>query len=579
VAKTSGIDSNVSSPLPDFAFKAIREQLKSILSINKYDLFLIGYVHWANLIDEVGHIPTAIMVEDCISVNLMERYGDRNDFDLEASLSDEVARINRFDTAIYISESERKMFSCKGAANRSFTIPHAVEINRFLHSKIDFDNREYDLVFVGSDNPFNLEAITWFLNNVWPLLDESYTLAIAGDVCEGVRKSNIKLVGVTLLGRVPSLSEVYFNSKVSICPMLHGTGLKIKIIEALSFGLPVISLPSGLMGLGSLNSSCIEAKDVSSFVESISLILSSFDNWKSRSISAFDLIEKEYSHLAVYSLFDEAFKSTVRFGKSSQQLSFIASLTESVKPRLTVVTVVMNMSELLERTIQSVISQNYPNLEYVVIDGGSTDGTLDIIKKYEDHIDIWVSESDSGIYDAMNKGTRLSSGVWINFLNAGDTFVSNSTVSDMFESVTINDDLVYGHTIFQHDGEERIVEACEPEYLWQAMIFNHNSLFVKRNLLLEHPFSMQYKIVADSEFVIWCYQNSRSFKNVGFPINTYETGGYADMNSVMRVVERWKLVSDYKLKPQQEINDFYFQRLIWEGSYKDYLTKTYQTNI
>lgn len=267
------------------------------------------------------------------------------------------------------------------------------------------------------------------------------------------------------------------------------------------------------------------------------------------------------------------------FVDSVSNLSIFPNNGANPVDKLTVVTVVMNMPDLLERTIKSVIAQNYQNLEYVIIDGGSTDGTIDIIKKYQQHIDLWVSEPDKGIYDAMNKGGRLASGIWVNFLNAGDTFVSETTVTDMFTEASIEDDLVYGHTVFQTDGEEKIVEAREPEHLWQAMVFNHNSLFKKRNLLLEHPFSEQYKIVADSEFVIWCYTNGKTFKNVNFPINTYESGGYADMNSVMRTVERWKVVSDYKLKPQQEINDFYFQRLLWENPCKEYLNKVYKVKI
>ena len=247
--------------------------------------------------------------------------------------------------------------------------------------------------------------------------------------------------------------------------------------------------------------------------------------------------------------------------------------------KVSVVTVVLNMPELLERTIKSVIAQNYQNLEYIIVDGGSTDATLDVIKKYEEHIDVWVSELDNGIYDAMNKGGRLASGVWVNFLNAGDTFVTDTTVSDMFADVKLEDDLVYGDTIFQNKDGEKIVKARDPEHLWQAMVFNHNALFKKRNLLLEHPFSDKYKIVADSEFIIWCYTNGKKFKNVGFPINTYESGGYADMNSVMRTVERWKVVSDYKLKPQKQINDYYFQRLLWEDSCKEYLYKNYKITL
>lgn len=98
------------------------------------------------------------------------------------------------------------------------------------------------------------------------------------------------------------------------------------------------------------------------------------------------------------------------------------------KPLLSIITVVLNDEDYLEKTIQSVINQTYSNGEYIIIDGGSTDATLDIIKKYEDYIDYWVSEPDEGISDAFNKGLNLCAGRWVYFLNSGDTFFSERTL-------------------------------------------------------------------------------------------------------------------------------------------------------
>ena len=101
-------------------------------------------------------------------------------------------------------------------------------------------------------------------------------------------------------------------------------------------------------------------------------------------------------------------------------------------PLITVVTVVFNGEATLEQTIQSVVNQTYDNVEYIIVDGGSKDRTLDIIKKYEDRIDYWQSEPDKGIYDAMNKGIELANGDWINFMNSGDSFYNECVIKNIY---------------------------------------------------------------------------------------------------------------------------------------------------
>ena len=96
-----------------------------------------------------------------------------------------------------------------------------------------------------------------------------------------------------------------------------------------------------------------------------------------------------------------------------------------------IVTVSYNAVATIESTILSVINQTYSNVEYIIIDGGSTDGTVDIIKKYQDKISYWISEPDQGIYDAMNKGLKIASGEWINFMNSGDSFVHTEVLENL----------------------------------------------------------------------------------------------------------------------------------------------------
>lgn len=101
---------------------------------------------------------------------------------------------------------------------------------------------------------------------------------------------------------------------------------------------------------------------------------------------------------------------------------------ETIDFKISIITVTYNAASFLEETILSVINQTYPNIEYIIIDGGSKDRTIDIIKKYEDKITYWISESDRGIYDAMNKGISMATGEWVNFMNAGDIFSSDAVL-------------------------------------------------------------------------------------------------------------------------------------------------------
>jgi glycosyltransferase involved in cell wall biosynthesis len=119
-------------------------------------------------------------------------------------------------------------------------------------------------------------------------------------------------------------------------------------------------------------------------------------------------------------------------------------------PSVSVLTVVFNSEEFIERTILSVLSQTYPNIEHIILDGASNDNTLTIIKKYNDKVGYWKSEKDSGIYDAMNKVQELSSADYIMFLNSGDEFNDVDVLTNVFSNTT-NADLYYGDTLITDD--------------------------------------------------------------------------------------------------------------------------------
>ena len=170
-------------------------------------------------------------------------------------------------------------------------------------------------------------------------------------------------------------------------------------------------------------------------------------------------------------------------------------------PKITVVTICYNAVNTIEKTILSVINQTYNNIEYIVVDGASTDGTMDIIKKYDDRIAKWVSEPDNGIYDAMNKGIDMATGEWINFMNAGDIFFSCFSISSAFDIVdTISADIIYGYQVHSYKYGKYVRIRLSLDRFRYCMPIGHPSTFVKTSLMKECKFDTNFKIAADYNF-------------------------------------------------------------------------------
>ena len=221
---------------------------------------------------------------------------------------------------------------------------------------------------------------------------------------------------------------------------------------------------------------------------------------------------------------------------------------ESVAPKISVVTVSLNRCSELEGTIKSVLAQSYPNLEYLIIDGGSDDGSVDLIRQSSSRIQYWVSEPDHGIYDAMNKGTRAATGEWIVFMNAGDRFHDDAVVADMFAEPHNDADLVYGHTLlwYAREGVGKFIPAESTAALPLRMNCSHQSLFARRSLLVSIPFSLGL-MVADYEFIVRMHKEGRRFKIVDRIVSIYVNGGISDMNRLRSLAQRWRIATRYGL--------------------------------
>lgn len=189
---------------------------------------------------------------------------------------------------------------------------------------------------------------------------------------------------------------------------------------------------------------------------------------------------------------------------------------------VTIITVCRNHAKELEKTIQSVENQTWQKKEYIVIDGASTDETLEVIQQHGDSITQWISEPDQGIYDAMNKGIRLAQGQWVIFMNAGDTFASTDTLQRVFQE-SQEADVIYGDVIkWEH------VKKAEPPHNAHRMFFCHQSAFVKTSCLREFPFDTRHRMSADFKQIKQLYLSGKSFRQLDFPVAVFDTQGVSN---------------------------------------------------
>lgn len=181
-------------------------------------------------------------------------------------------------------------------------------------------------------------------------------------------------------------------------------------------------------------------------------------------------------------------------------------------PRISVVTVSFNTHDIIEKTLQSVTGQDYGNLEYVVIDGGSTDHAQDIIERYRERIAYYVSERDGGIYFGMNKGIDAATGEWLLFMNAGDVFSDNHVVSDVAAFIRSHNeaDVVYGNSMQVLEYGSYLVKPKEA-YINNRMSISHQAAFVKLELLRSHKFDTRYRYAADFEQLSHFYLSGSRF--------------------------------------------------------------------
>ncbi|MEL1255515.1 glycosyltransferase family 2 protein [Flavobacterium sp. DGU38] len=253
-------------------------------------------------------------------------------------------------------------------------------------------------------------------------------------------------------------------------------------------------------------------------------------------------------------------------------------------PKISIITINYNNTKGLEKTINSIIHQTQRNYEFIVIDGGSTDGGKELIETYSDKINYWVSEPDSGVYNAMNKGIKAATGDFIIFMNSGDTFYEN-TVLEKVNPLLIDDfDIYYGDNYKVKQNSKR--KKTYPEKLSFSFFYNscinHQATFIRRQLFFDYFFyNEKFKIVADWEFFIYtiCVEN-RPTKYLKMTICNYDFTGISSKKDNKSIadsekqivfdeyfslfVEDYKLVSMIKSKRMQQILYIKTFRIPWK---------------
>jgi glycosyltransferase involved in cell wall biosynthesis len=231
-------------------------------------------------------------------------------------------------------------------------------------------------------------------------------------------------------------------------------------------------------------------------------------------------------------------------------------------PKISIITVVRNSPGELKKTIASILEQDYPHLEFILIDGGSQDETLEVIKAHESRIAYWVSEPDQGIYDAMNKGIANATGEWVNFMNAGDTFTTKDILSQVFSGeINLNGTgVIYGDSIAAYPHSRVLKAAGPPARMVTGMVFCHQAAFVKRELIGPGGFDLSFPIGADFKVLFGLYSSGFKFKQLPLTIAVFDASGISNLRMVQSACEHYRIVRNFKRLTFSE--RFYHYRFI-----------------
>lgn len=243
---------------------------------------------------------------------------------------------------------------------------------------------------------------------------------------------------------------------------------------------------------------------------------------------------------------------------------------ETTGVKVTVITVCRNSAQFLVETIESVVNQSYADIEYIIIDGASTDNTINIIKKYESHIHSWISEPDDGMYDAINKGLKMVTGDYILILNSDDVFAKTNTIEEVVNKINEERaDYYYGNMIKSKDDEFKKVNLFPVKF--KHLLLSTHSTFVphpcffiskKLNDILG-GYNLKYRYASDYDYILRALSSNRKGKYLDIYISKFRIHSTSITASGKINEERKKILEHHGYNRYPLIARIYFYYTLW----------------